>query len=359
MLLGGLRAGRSRSTTCSARAGCTSCAVPRERLRDAGHRPGGRGQRRGARARPARPRSADPDRRPRRDRRRAPDRPGAGPDATPRLRRRPGLRALPHGRPLLGVPGTAGHPARRRATRAAAGAARTTRRGRCPVCGHRGLRAPVVGDARTAEELGRSFPSTPVRTSSSGQTVLAEVGPQPAIVVATPGAEPVAEGGYAAVVLLDAWLMLARPDLRTEEEAVRRWANAIGLVRPGGRAVAVGDPAHPGAPGAGALGPRRASPPARPAERASAHLPPASRLATITGEPGRRRRRAHPAAPPPEATETLGPVPGRDRRRAAHRGPRPAGPGGGALARPHRELQRVRSARKLDAVRVQVDPQSL
>ena len=117
----------------------------------------------------------------------------------------------------------------------------------CPVCGHRGLRAP--GRRRRAHGRGArpdSFPSTPVRTSSSGQTVLAEVGPQPAIVVATPGAEPVAEGGYAAVVLLDAWLMLARPDLRSEEEAVRRWANAIGLVRPGGRAVAVGDPAHPG-----------------------------------------------------------------------------------------------------------------
>ena len=116
----------------------------------------------------------------------------------------------------------------------------------CAVCGHRGLRAPVIGDARTAEELGRTFPSTPVRQSSSGQHVLATVDSRPAIVVATPGAEPVAEGGYAAVVLLDTWLVLARPDLRTAEEAVRRWANAVGLVRPGGRAVAVGDPAHPG-----------------------------------------------------------------------------------------------------------------
>ena len=98
----------------------------------------------------------------------------------------------------------------------------------CPECGHRGLRAPVVGDARTAEELGRSFPATTVRTSS-GDRVRATVPDEPAIVVATPGAEPVAEGGYAAVVLLDTWLTLARADLRAEEEALRRWLNAAAL----------------------------------------------------------------------------------------------------------------------------------
>jgi primosomal protein N' (replication factor Y) len=224
----------------------------------------------------------------------------------------------------------------------------------CPVCGHRGLRAPVVGDARTAEELGRAFPSTPVRSSSSGTTVLAEVGPQPAIVVATPGAEPVAADGYAAVVLLDTWLMLARPDLRTAEEAVRRWANAIGMVCPGGVAIAVGDPTSPGLqalvrwdPGGFAA---RES-----AERASAHLPPASRLATITGEPGAVDD-ALTLLAPPDGMETLGPVPVDDEARVVVRVPRAYG---AALSRALLELQRVRSARKLDAVRVQVDPVTL
>jgi primosomal protein N' (replication factor Y) len=225
----------------------------------------------------------------------------------------------------------------------------------CPVCGHRGLRAPVVGDLRTSEELGRTFPSTPVRTSSSGQTVLAEVGPQPAIVVATPGAEPVAEGGYAAVVLLDAWLMLARPDLRTGEEAVRRWANAIGLVRLGGRAVAVGDPASPGLQALvrwdlSGFAARES------AERASAHLPPASRLATITGDPGAVDD-ALTLLAPPEAAEVLGPVPVSEHEvRVVVRVPRARGP---ELSAALLELQQVRSARKLDAVRVQVDPMSL
>ncbi len=60
----------------------------------------------------------------------------------------------------------------------------------------------------------------------SADRVLDRVTRQPAIVVATPGAEPVADGGYATVALLDTWLMLGRADLRAEEEAMRRWANA-------------------------------------------------------------------------------------------------------------------------------------
>ena len=225
----------------------------------------------------------------------------------------------------------------------------------CPVCAHRGLRAPIVGDTRTAEELGRAFPSTPVRSSSSGHTVLADVGPEPAIVVATPGAEPVADGGYSVVVLLDTWLMLARPDLRTAEEAVRRWANAIGLVRPGGTAVAVGDPADPGLQALvrwdlGGFAAREAT------ERATAHLPPASRMATITGGPGAVDD-ALTVLTLPDGAETLGPVPAADGEvRVVVRVPRARG---SELSRALLELQQVRSARKLDAVRVQVDPPSL
>ena len=112
----------------------------------------------------------------------------------------------------------------------------------CPECGHRGLRAPVVGESRTAEELGRTFPGFPVLTSGGSQ-IRAEAPAAPAIVVATPGAEPVVSGGgYAAVVLLDTWLPLGRVDLRAEEEALRRWFNAAALVRAGGRVVAVGAP---------------------------------------------------------------------------------------------------------------------
>ena len=132
----------------------------------------------------------------------------------------------------------------------------------CRECGHRGLRAPVLGDARTAEELGRSFPQDPGphlqrRPHPRRRRRLARRGRRDA------GAEPVAAGGYAAVVLLDTWLMLARADLRTDEEALRRWSNAAGLVRPGGRAIVVGDPATPRSRRWSA-GTSAASPPGRP-----------------------------------------------------------------------------------------------
>ncbi|MDQ0747110.1 primosomal protein N' (replication factor Y) [Streptomyces africanus] len=101
----------------------------------------------------------------------------------------------------------------------------------CPECGAFRLRASVVGARRTAEELGRAFPAVPVRTSGR-EHVLDTVPGAPALVVSTPGAEPVAEGGYAAALLLDGWAMLGRPDLRAGEDALRRWIAAGALVRP-------------------------------------------------------------------------------------------------------------------------------
>jgi primosomal protein N' (replication factor Y) len=224
----------------------------------------------------------------------------------------------------------------------------------CGVCGHRGLRAPVVGERRTAEELGRAFPSVPV-VVSGGDHVVASVPDRPAIVVATPGAEPVAEGGYAAVVVLDTWLALSRPDLRTEEEALRRWCGAVGLVRPGASVVVVGDPALPvvqalvrwDAPG---FARREAT------ARADAHLPPASRLATITGEPGAVDDALTLLDRPP-GCEVLGPVPVDDAAsRLVVRVPRAHG---AALSAALGEVQRLRSSRKLDAVRIQVDPTAI
>jgi primosomal protein N' (replication factor Y) len=227
----------------------------------------------------------------------------------------------------------------------------------CAECGHRGLRAPVVGDARTAEELGRSFPGTAVKVSA-GSHVLTVVDGTPAIVVATPGAEPVADGGYAAVVLLDTWLLLGLAHLREEEEALRRWSNALGLLRPGAPAVAVGDPAEPSLQALvrwdpGGFAERELT------QRQQAHLPPASRLATITGEPGAVDDALTLLQVPADA-EVLGPVPIGDledpESRVVIRVPRARG---AALSQALGELQRIRSSRKLDAVRIQVDPLTL
>ncbi len=117
----------------------------------------------------------------------------------------------------------------------------TTATWSCPTCSGRRWWAPVVGSSRTREELGRAFPGV-VTVDSSGERIVDEVD-QTALVVATPGAEPTAVGGYAAAVLLDAPLLLDRPELRAAEEALRRWLNAVSLVRGGpdeGRVVIVG-----------------------------------------------------------------------------------------------------------------------
>lgn len=101
---------------------------------------------------------------------------------------------------------------------------------RCARCGSDAVRAVVVGARRTAEELGRAFPGTPVVTSA-GDAVVSEVPDKPALVVATPGAEPCAARGYGAALLLDTWALLGRQDLRAAEDALWRWMSAAALVR--------------------------------------------------------------------------------------------------------------------------------
>ncbi|RJK97179.1 primosomal protein N' [Vallicoccus soli] len=237
----------------------------------------------------------------------------------------------------------------------------------CPVCGSTRLRAVRVGSERTAEELGRAFPGTTVRTSGRGG-VLATVGPEPALVVATPGAEPVAEGGYAAALLLDGHLLLARPDLRAGEEALRRWLGAAALVRTrdaGGEVVLLAPPDQPAVQALVRWDPQGAA--ARELdERRGAHLPPAARVAVLTGPPEEVADLAGAVELPPGA-QVLGPAPveaapgappGADPEvRLVVRVPPPAGR---ALTAALRAAQAGRSARKADVhVRVQVDPREL
>ncbi|MFJ2276721.1 primosomal protein N' [Streptomyces sp. NPDC087866] len=243
----------------------------------------------------------------------------------------------------------------------------------CVACGGRRLRAQIVGARRTAEELGRAFPAVPVRTSGRDH-VLDSVPDQPALVVSTPGAEPVAEGGYAAALLLDGWAMTGRPDLRAGEEALRRWTSAAALVRgrpEGGTVVVVAEPT---------LRPVQALVRWDPvgharrelAERAELGFPPVSRMASVTGAPEALAAFLAGARLPADA-EVLGPVPvpaaepGRPRRafeapvgevweRALVRVP----PGSGAaLAAALRAARVARGGAGVaggGAVRVRVDP---
>jgi primosomal protein N' (replication factor Y) len=174
------------------------------------------------------------------------------------------------------------------------------------------MRSTVVGARRTAEELGRAFPGVPVHTSGGGD-VLASVSGRPSLVIATPGAEPVAENGYAATLLLDAWASMDRPTLDASEEALRRWLAAAALTRgaaQGGVAVLCGAPLHTTLPLVEAL--VRWDPAwfvARElAERFELSLPPTVRMAQLVG-PRVAVQRAVEAAGLPDSVERLGPLP--------------------------------------------------
>lgn len=245
---------------------------------------------------------------------------------------------------------------------------------RCDTCGHDQLRSPVAGSQRTAEELGRAFPGTQV-IDSSADHVVATVGPTPALVVATPGAEPLPDAGYSAAVLLDADQLVARADLRANEEALRRWLGVVGLVRPGfdgGTVVAVGNSQGRALQSLVRLDPATLA--ARELEdRREAHFPPSVRLFQLDStEEGlsliSESARLLPAegvlpgadlTEPIDGLEVLGPVPldgSPDLHRLTLRVPLTAGE---LLTRRVKQGLGVGSARKFPPVRVRVDPATL
>ncbi len=237
---------------------------------------------------------------------------------------------------------------------------------RCPHCGHDKLRATITGAVRTAEELGRAFPGVKVRTSG-GDLVLPRIPAQPALVIATPGAEPLAD--YAAALLLDGWALLSRPTLRAGEETLRRWLGAAALVRPGGTVLVHADAALPVTQALVRWDPVGFAERDL-AERAELGFPPAVRMAAVSGETAAVTSFIESMDP---AFEILGPVPveqsaaadrsarsvhqrsaDQDQVRALIRAPRAQG---GALARALQAGQASRSARKEGGgVRVQLDP---
>ena len=213
---------------------------------------------------------------------------------------------------------------------------------------------------------GQGVPQTPVWQSIGGKRI-ATIADAPGIVVATPGAEPPAVGGYAGAVLLDTPLLLLRQDLRAAEEALRRWLNVVALVRSGadgGSVIAVGESSgralqalvrvDPGGFAAREL-----------AERVAARFPPAVTLITVDGPSEALSEFASLIQAPPHA-ELLGPVEPDVQRQPADgtselviqrlmlRAPLSEG---SQLVRAVKEAAAIRSARKSSGpVRIRVNP---
>ena len=150
----------------------------------------------------------------------------------------------------------------------------------CVHCEGTKLRVVTLGTGRTAEELGRAFPGARVIVAD-GEHTLQTLGAEPALVVATRGAEPVPTGGYRAILILDGERMLARESLRVGEDCLRWWSNAAALAAPGAPVLLAGV--------GGALA--RALNAWRPdifasselADRRQLRFPPAVRVASVTG----------------------------------------------------------------------------
>ena len=100
------------------------------------------------------------------------------------------------------------------------------------------------GIERAAEEISRAFPGFPV-VISAGDVIKDSVESKPALVLATPGAQPVAEGGYAAVVVLDAIRFFSHTDINGQERARELLFETASLVSSDGQVLLVLDDSHP------------------------------------------------------------------------------------------------------------------
>lgn len=150
----------------------------------------------------------------------------------------------------------------------------------CPHCSSTRLRMASSGSERTADELGRAFPGTRV-IIADGEHPVTHVDGRPALVVATRGAEPLAAGGYRAVILLDGDRMLLADELRIGESCLRWWSNAAALAAPGAPVHLVGV----AGPVARALATWTQPAYARSelADRAPLRMPPTVRVAAVDG----------------------------------------------------------------------------
>mgnify|MGYP000196221051 CR=1 FL=1 len=153
---------------------------------------------------------------------------------------------------------------------------------KCSNCNATKLRQGRAGSTRTASELGRAFPGAKLYEAAAGKQVV-EVPTGKSIVVATPGTEPYVEGGYGAVILLDAKVALNRDTLRAREQAIRQWANAISFASSEAQVVLVGVSQNLGSKFA--LWKLHELASEELATRRELKFPPALRLASVTSAP--------------------------------------------------------------------------
>ena len=115
---------------------------------------------------------------------------------------------------------------------------------KCSFCNRDKQYLAGRGIDRAAEEISRAFPNFPVIVSA-GDVIKDRIDPKPSLVLATSGAQPQVEGGYAGVVILDGLRFFAHTDLRTQERARELFFESSSLISRDGAVLLVIDDSHP------------------------------------------------------------------------------------------------------------------
>lgn len=100
------------------------------------------------------------------------------------------------------------------------------------------------GIDRAAEEISRAFPGFPV-VISAGDVIKERVESKPSLVLSTAGAQPLVDGGYAAVVVLDATRFFSHTDINSQERARELIFETSSLISQSGKVLLVIDDSHP------------------------------------------------------------------------------------------------------------------
>jgi primosomal protein N' (replication factor Y) len=115
---------------------------------------------------------------------------------------------------------------------------------RCTFCHRDKQYLAGRGVDRAAEEISRAFPGFPV-IISAGEVIKESIEQKPSLVLSTPGAQPSVDGGYSAVVILDAIRFFSHTDLNGQERARELIFESSSLINSTGQVLLVIDESHP------------------------------------------------------------------------------------------------------------------
>jgi primosomal protein N' (replication factor Y) len=153
---------------------------------------------------------------------------------------------------------------------------------RCRECGESKIRTFRFGAERITEDIGKSFPGTPIFLNTAEKLIEGDL-PGRSIVVSTFGVEPLHPYGYGAIVLLGGEDLVNRPFIRSEEETLHRWFKVLSYLHKEG-SIFISLPSQHGIAQAIIQQKPTKFLNSELIERSKALLPPHSRLITISSD---------------------------------------------------------------------------